>query len=232
MTRSTHAQRHPVAAVVALAAALFLALSVAMPTAAFADFGEDERFNLIDRSDDSRIAYAHSDHWHGSLPPVPLGDRLSLGAQILDEDGDALSLDGSPFSFGVAAAPGAAGGIVDLVLHGDHVHIRGEAEGQTTVVFQLLSNGDVEYETPPMIVNVSADAEGHDDDDHGHSHDDEDHGHSHDDDAPMGGVDAGFGGAASTSATSLTTLLLTGTVLFALLALAVAVRPARGEARR
>ncbi len=223
MSQATHAERHPVAAVIALATVLFMALSMAMPTAAFADYGEDERFSIIDRSDDSRIAYAHSDHWHGSLPTVPVDDHISLGAEILDEDGAELALDGSPYEFGVALADGADD-IVDLTLHGDHVHIAGEAEGESEVVFQLLSDGDVEWESPGMAVTVSGDADhGHDDDDdHGHSHDDD---HDHDD-APEGGVDAGFGGAAGPSGMSLTTVLLAGMVLFALLAAAVALRPA------
>ncbi len=237
MIRTVHAQRHPAAAVIALATVLFLALSMAMPTAAFAEynFGEDERFNLIDRSDDSRIAYAHSDHWHGSLPTVPLDDRLSLGAEVLDQAGDAIDLGGNPYSLGVAFADGADEGPLELVDHGDHVHLRGEAEGETDVVFMVMSGDSAVYTTPPIAVTVSADADHGHDDDHGHSHDDDDHGHSHDDDhddAPEGGVDAGFGGAAGSSGLSLTTVLFAGTVLFALLALAVALRPARAEARR
>ena len=233
MISTAHVQRHPAAAVIALATVLFMALSMAMPTAAFAEynFGEDERFNLIDRSDDSRIAYAHSDHWHGSLPTVPLDDRLSLGAEVLDQAGDAIDLTGAPYSLGVAFADGADEGPLELVDHGDHVHLRGQAEGDTQVVFMVMSGDSAVYTTPEIAVTVSADDDhGHDDDDHGHSHDD-DHGHDHDD-APEGGVDAGFGGAAGSSGLSLTTVLFAGTVLFALLALAVALRPARAEARR
>ncbi|GGI03653.1 hypothetical protein GCM10011354_05110 [Egicoccus halophilus] len=217
------------------------------PTAAHADFSEDERFSLIDRSDDSRIAYVHGDHWHGSLPAVPLDGRLSLGATILDDDGEEISLDGSPYELGVALATGAEDGVLDLVMHGDHVYLRGESEGETSVVFQLLDDGDVAYETPSMTVTVSADVEGDRGDDHGHGHDDDhghshddDHGHAHDDDhdhdhdhddAPVGGVDAGFGGVAA-AGMSTTTVLFAGMVLFALLALAVAAWPAVRSIRR
>jgi hypothetical protein len=241
MSRTVQYQRRGAVSAVTLLVALFTVLSMVAATPAYADFSEDERFALLDGGDDGqRAAYVHGDHWHGSLSVVPLGEHLSLGAEIRDDDGGELILDGSPFSLGVALASGADDGIVEFDDHGDHVHVRGESEGETTVVFRLLDGDDVEYETPPMTVVVSADPDAHGgegdhehshgDDDHGHG--DDDHGHSHADDhdeAPVGGVDAGFGGVAS-AGPSTTTLLLVGMVSFALMAVAVAVRPVRSTA--
>lgn len=112
-------------------------------------------FEIIDRRAEEVVAYVHGDHWHGSLPTVIEGENISLGAYI-EEDGEEEYLDGDHHALGVVLAPGAAGGIVSFDLHGDHLHIRGEEEGETMVVFQFIHDGDVEYETPPIKVVVGS----------------------------------------------------------------------------
>lgn len=139
--------------------------------------GEDAiaEFEVLDRgADRERVAYIHGDHWHGGLPAVAAGDHLSLGAHIVSADGRERGLDsaGEVNGIGVHLAEGAATGIVELVDHGDHVHIRGLAEGTTSVVFTWTHRGEVRYTSPPIPVTV-----GHEDDDHGHGHEDHDHGH-------------------------------------------------------
>jgi len=121
-------------------------------------FGDDhdeefERFEIIDRSTDEVTAYVHSDHWHGSLPEVPLDDHISLGANIEDEDGDEIELGGE-YEFKVDLAEDANEGIVSFDEHGDHIHIKGEEEGNTRVVFQLWHDDHIEYETPSIGVFV------------------------------------------------------------------------------
>ena len=120
------------------------------------DHAHDEEitaFEIINRRADEVAAYVHGDHWHGSLPEVVLGENISLGAYI-EEDGEEEYLDGDHHALGVALAPGAEEGIVSFDLHGDHVHIKGESEGETMVVFQFIHDGEVEYETPPIAVKV------------------------------------------------------------------------------
>ncbi len=125
-------------------------------------------FEIIDRRAEEVTAYVHVDHWHGSLPVVLEGENISLGAYI-EEDDEEIMLDGDHHALGVALAEGAEEGIVSFDSHGDHVHIIGEQEGETMVVFQFIHGGDVEYVTPPIAVVV-----GHD---HSHDHDhDHDHG--------------------------------------------------------
>jgi len=141
------------------------------------DHDHDEEvstFDIIDRSADEVTADVHDDHWHGSLPNVPEGDNISLGAYIEDDHGDEIELDGDHYELGVALADGAPEGIVSFDYHGDHVHIIGEDEGMTEVVFELIHDGHTDYETPSIPVEVVHD---HDDaqDDHGH-----DDGHDHD----------------------------------------------------
>ncbi len=112
-------------------------------------------FEIIDRSEDEVTAYVHGDHWHGGLPVVEAGNNLSLGAYIEEGDEEVL-LDGDHHALDVALADGAEEGIVSFDSHGCHVHIIGEQEGETKVVFQFIHDGDVEYETPPITVIVVA----------------------------------------------------------------------------
>lgn len=118
------------------------------------DYDEEIIFEIIDRSENEVVAYIHVDHWHGSLPEIPKGDNISLGAYIEDEDGNEIKLDGSHYSLGVDYAPGAAENVLSFDLHGDHIHIKGEQEGSAEVVFQLLHNDEVDYETPSIGVRV------------------------------------------------------------------------------
>lgn len=110
-------------------------------------------FEVIDRRAEEVTAYVHVDHWHGSLPVVKVGENISLGAYI-EEDDEEVELDGDHHALGVDLAPGAEEGIVSFDLHGDHVHIIGEQEGVTEVVFQFLHDGEVEFETDPIEVEV------------------------------------------------------------------------------
>ncbi|MCU4924786.1 hypothetical protein OB905_02155 [Halobacteria archaeon AArc-dxtr1] len=125
-----------------------------------------EEFEVIDRDDDSVPVYVHGDHWHGDPLLVPHGDNLSLGADVEDEDGDTVEL-GDGIELEVHVADGAQEGIVesdpDEDFHGDHVHLYGEEEGFTDIVFQLTEDGEVVYESPELEVEVG--------DDHDHDHD-------------------------------------------------------------
>jgi len=129
---------------------------------------EVSTFDIIDRSVDEVTADIHGDHWHGDLPDVPEDDNISLGAYIEDDHGDEVELDGDHYELGVALADGAPEGVVSFDYHGDHVHIIGEEEGHTDVVFQLIHDGHTDYETPPIGVDVVHDHDDYDDD---HDHD-------------------------------------------------------------
>ncbi len=116
---------------------------------------EDEigEFKIIDRSEDKEVAYVHGDHWHGSLPEVHEGEHVSLGAYIEDDHGYEIEL-GEEYQLGVSLAEGADD-IVSFHEHGDHVHIEGEEEGSTEVVFELIHGDHVDYTTPPIDVEVA-----------------------------------------------------------------------------
>ena len=122
--------------------------------------GEIEVFEILNRGDaGTRVAYMHDDHWHGTLPAIPVGDRLSLGANITSVDGRIRELDaeGEVNGFEVRLSPGAPEGIVELVLHGDHVHVRGLQEGSTFIQFIWTHRGEIRYISPQIAVTVGDD---------------------------------------------------------------------------
>ncbi|ARS91601.1 hypothetical protein B1756_00090 [Natrarchaeobaculum aegyptiacum] len=118
---------------------------------------EIEEFEIVDRSTDEVAAYVHGDHWHDELPHVDEGADVSLGANIEDADGEEIDLSDEEYSLGIELADEAEEDVVTFHEHGDHVHIEGEEEGHTEVVFQLVHDGHVEYETPSIAVEVEHD---------------------------------------------------------------------------
>lgn len=120
------------------------------------DHDHDEtvsEFELIDRDEDEVTAYVDGDHWHGSLPHVHKDEHLSLGANAEDDHGDEIEIDGDHWELRVDYADHDHG-VVSFDHHGDHVHIIGEEEGEAEVVFELWHDDHVEYETPPIEVEV------------------------------------------------------------------------------
>ncbi len=121
-------------------------------------------FEILDRAHDphEEVAYMHDDHWHGSLPTVPPGDTVSLGAYVEDEGGDEIEL-GDEYELKAAVAAGADDSVVSFDYHGDHVHIIGEEEGVTEIVFLVWHGDHADYQTDAITVQVSDEGE----DDHG-----------------------------------------------------------------
>ena len=127
------------------------------------DAFEASEFEVLDRDHDEEVTvYLHGDHWHGDPLEVPYGDNLSLGAHVENEDGDHVHFDDG-VEFEGAVLDGAQE-IVSFDGHGDHVHLHGDEEGLTDVVFMVTADGEVLYETPALEVDVG-------DHDHDHEHD-------------------------------------------------------------
>lgn len=119
-------------------------------------------FQLVDRAHDphKEISYMHGDHWHGAgdFPTVPEGDNLSIGATAYDEDGDEIELwNGNELR--AAVASGANDNVVSFDFHGDHVHIIGEEEGLTEIVFKVWHDDHADYQTAPLAVQVGDEEE-------------------------------------------------------------------------
>ena len=123
-------------------------------------------FQLLDRAHDphAEISYMHGDHWHGAgdFPTVPAGDNLSIGAAAYDENGDEIEL-WDDYEFQAAVASGADEDIVSFDFHGDHLHIIGEEEGLTEIVFQVWHDDHADYQSEPLAVTVGEDEEAEED---------------------------------------------------------------------
>ncbi|EMA46832.1 hypothetical protein [Halobiforma nitratireducens] len=120
---------------------------------------EVEDLEIIDRSDDEVAAELHDDHWHGELPHAHVDDNISLGAEFTDDHGDEIQIGSDEeYELAVTLADDAEEGIVEIEpddhWHGDHVHIYGEAEGETEVVFKLWHDDHADWESPPVAVEV------------------------------------------------------------------------------
>lgn len=117
--------------------------------------GDVQDIVLIDRSVDETVADAHHDHWHGSLPEIPHGEHVSLGAVFSDDEGNEIPIgDDEDYWFDARLGDDTADDVVDTESHGDHVHLHGESVGTATVVFQLRSDDHVEWEAPTIDAEV------------------------------------------------------------------------------
>ncbi len=145
-----------------------LLLSALTLSACQGSSSEVETFELLNRrAENTRLAYVHDDHWDGQLPNIEVGQSLSLGANIVDSDGETITLDRDGHNtLRVEMAPGAPEGILELGQHGDHVHLIGASAGLTQVVFSWVHDGEVEFTTPAINVIV---VEGHGHGDHDHA---------------------------------------------------------------
>jgi len=81
-----------------------------------------------------------------------LDDNVSLGAVFTDDGGNEAELNGE-YELRVRLEDDADE-IVEFDYHGDHVHIIGEEEGETEVVFQLWHDDHADFETSPIDVTV------------------------------------------------------------------------------
>lgn len=113
---------------------------------------------LIDRDAEQTVADTHGDHWHGGLPEIELGSYRSIGGRFVDTDGHEIDLEDDHYSMDARVASGEPTGIVDIESHGDHVHIHGEELGRVELVFQLIHDDHVEWESPTISASVVEEA--------------------------------------------------------------------------
>jgi len=129
------------------------------------DHNEFARVEVVDRGQAARPVVATwraGEGWSGSLPNVSLSStnqRISIGFRVYDDDGDQLELAGE-YSIRYALSQGATQGIVDMghadnvLFHGDHVHIYGQAPGTTQIQFVLWHIDHADDATDPVTVRV------------------------------------------------------------------------------
>ncbi len=154
-----------------------LVLSVALVSFACGDDTDDAQnahtgevhvhdVELVDRSDDSRVAYSHGEHWHGDPLEFDRHEEIELGFRFLDENGESIALDlGGEYTIEVHEHGGAD--ILDIAEHGDHVDIEPTDEGETELHIALFHGSELVFEAPELGVHVH--------DEHENGHDDEVH---------------------------------------------------------
>ena len=112
-------------------------------------------FDVIDRNTGEVTAYWHVDHWHGDLPEVPVDGDVTLGAAVEDDAERVLPLgDDDPFQLDARLADAAPEGVVEIESRGDEVRLYGLEPGRTLLVFQLVHDGDVLWETDAQAMDV------------------------------------------------------------------------------
>ena len=112
-------------------------------------------FDVIDGNTGEVTAYWHVNHWHGELPEVPVDGDVTLGAVVEDDAQRVLPLGSNdPFQLDARLADAAPDGLVEIESRGDHVRLHGLETGRTLLVFQLVHDGEVLWETDAQAIDV------------------------------------------------------------------------------
>ncbi|MES3517169.1 MAG: zinc ABC transporter substrate-binding protein [Natronomonas sp.] len=124
-------------------------------------------FDIFDLRSDDQLGYWHTDHWHGGVPDVPVDGFVPVGIVLSDDEERVVPL-GEAESYQVDAriADGAPTEVLEIESLGDRVEFRGQTAGSTAVVFEIVHDGAVIYDTAdepaPVDIVENPDAEGAD----------------------------------------------------------------------
>ncbi|ELY38495.1 metal ABC transporter solute-binding protein, Zn/Mn family [Natronorubrum tibetense] len=121
-------------------------------------------FDVYHRPSGTEVAYWHTsaDHWHGELPEIPVGGTTAVDGVFEDADGRVLPLgEDEPFQLDARVVDGADEDVLEIESEGDHVVFRGLEIGRTRIVFELVADGEVVWDTSAdnMSADVVEDAE-------------------------------------------------------------------------
>ncbi|MFU8869611.1 metal ABC transporter substrate-binding protein [Natronococcus sp.] len=119
---------------------------------------EIAEFELYDRRTGEEVAYWHGevDHWHGGVPDVPLDGQVGIDGRFEDAEGRPLPLgEDAPFELDARVAEGASEDVLEIESQGDHVEFYGLEEGRTMLVFELVADGEVVWDTSADNASVA-----------------------------------------------------------------------------
>ncbi len=117
---------------------------------------EVAEFELYDQRTGEEVAYWHDDHWHGGVPDVPLDGQLAIEGVFEDAEGRVLPLgEDEPFALEAKVPDGADADAIEIESQGDHVEFHGLEEGRTMVVFELVADGEVVWDTSADNASVA-----------------------------------------------------------------------------
>jgi zinc transport system substrate-binding protein len=113
-------------------------------------------FELYDGRTGEEVAYWHDDHWHGGIPDVPLDGRIAIEGVFEDAEGRVLPLgENEPFALEATVPDGADADAIEIEPQGDRVELHGLEEGRTMVVFELVADGEVVWDTSADNASVA-----------------------------------------------------------------------------
>lgn len=121
-----------------------------------------EMFEFYDLRTNDQLGYWHIDHWHGSVPDVPVDDTVPVGAVFRDREEYVVPLGpGEPFQFDARLADDAPDDVLEITSHGDSVELTGLEGGEAEIIFELHYDGELVYDTDaaPMGVDVVTDVD-------------------------------------------------------------------------
>jgi len=105
-------------------------------------------FDVLDGRTGEMTAYWHNDHWHESLPDIPVGESVPIEGVFADTEGRVLPLgEDEQFQFDARLDEGAPEDVVEIESHGDHVELHGLEANRTLLVFELRHDGEVLWDT-------------------------------------------------------------------------------------
>ena len=121
-------------------------------------------FDVYDRPSGTEVAYWHAsaNHWHGAIPEIPVGGSIAVDGIFEDDDGRVLPLgDDEPFQIDARIVEGANEDVLTIESRNDHVVFRGRETGRTRIVFELVADGEVVWDTSAdnMTAEVAEDAD-------------------------------------------------------------------------
>ena len=115
---------------------------------------------IYDEDDGSDIDIADvvdGGQWFGQLPTLSVGDTVTLRAEFIDSEGDAVPLGSDEtYTLRTELADGAPDDVVSIADNADTVDLTGDAEGEAEIVFQLYDGSAAEWESPPIPATVES----------------------------------------------------------------------------
>ncbi len=121
-------------------------------------------FELYERRSGEELGWWHTDHWHGGLPEVGVGDSLEVEVVAEDSEGRVLPLGrNEPFQLEARTADDTDGEIVEIDSQGDYVIFRGLEEGRSRIVFELVADDEVVFDTSDDNTTLSVETDLEDD---------------------------------------------------------------------
>lgn len=130
------------------------------------ELGSVAELEIIDRQSGDVVAHHHFDHWHGELPTMPPESSRSVSGRFLDGSGRQFPLDSDgPYQFRARVEGGAESVSVDP--EPPDLALQTNETGRAYLVFELREEDETLWESSPIAVSVSEDAEESTESDHG-----------------------------------------------------------------